>query len=378
MLELQTFFNPNFYIENNPEVTQGLILGNIQSPFEHFRQSGQFAGLDPTPLFDTDYYLKENPDVQAAVMAGQFTAIGHFIEFGQLEGRDPSPLFDTELYLEQHPGVQDKLVTDKLTGIEHYVKYGQFEGFPMPVPDRAGNTLNKANDFGLLDQTQTAFDFVGDADIRDIYRFELNTAEELKLTLDSMSGDADLRLVRDVGNDGAIDAGDIINISQKSGKSHESLSQLLQPGTYFAVVSQFEGDTTYKLSLSATRPDYLPSDNAGNTLTEARNIDILTGDRVFGDYVGPFDRDDFYSFNLERASNFNLTVNGLRADVDVSLLQDINGNGAIEDNEILSTSSEPGTNPETISGVLLRGNYFVRVSRFEGETNYSLTLSATN
>jgi len=79
-------------------------LGNIQSPFDRFRQSGQFAERDPTLLFDTDYYLKENPDVQAAVMAGQFTAIGHFREFGQLEGRNPSPLFDTELYLEQNPG----------------------------------------------------------------------------------------------------------------------------------------------------------------------------------------------------------------------------------------------------------------------------------
>jgi hypothetical protein len=64
-------------------------LGNIQSPFDRFRQSGQFAERDPTLLFDTDYYLKENPDVQAAVMAGQFTAMGHFGEFGQLEGRNP-------------------------------------------------------------------------------------------------------------------------------------------------------------------------------------------------------------------------------------------------------------------------------------------------
>lgn len=377
MLELQTFFNPNFYMETNPDVTQGLILGSIQTPFEHFQKFGQFAGSDPTPLFDTDYYLEENSDVREAVLAGRFTAIGHFIEFGQFEGRNFSPLFDSELYLEQNPRIRDEIAKDKLTGIEHYVRYGQSEGIPMPVPDRAGNALNQARDLGSVDGTQTAFDFVGNGDIRDIYRFEVNTAEEVKLTLDSLSADADLRLVRDAGNDGNIDGGDIINISQKSGKSRESLSQLLQPGTYYAVVSQFEGDTSYKLSLSAARPDFLPSDNAGNTLSEARQIDILTGTRVFGDFVGPFDRDDFYSFSLERASNFNLTVNNLRADVDVSLLQDINGNGVIEDNEILRTSSEPGTNPETISGVLLRGNYFVRVSRFEGDTNYILTLSAT-
>jgi|JI8StandDraft_1071087.scaffolds.fasta_scaffold05285_6 uncharacterized protein (DUF2141 family) len=377
MLTLETFFDPNFYLETNPDVATALMLGNIKSPLEQFQKSGQFAGLDPTPLFDTQFYLEENPDVQEAVKAGNITAIEHFIKFGQLEGRNPSPLFDTALYLEQNPYIEDAILKDELTGIEHYVKFGRVEGLSMPIPDHGGNTLNKAQDFGLLDGTKTATDFVGDTDIRDIYRFVLDTSKDFKLTLDKMKSDADLRLVKDVNNNGEIDPGEIINISQKSGNSKELLRQVLQAGTYFAIVSQFDGNTTYHMNLSATNPTGLPPDNAGNTLKTSRDIGTLAGPQTFTDFVGSFDPIDIYRFNVDVTSKFSLIVDSLTGDFNVNLNQDINGNGQIENDEVL-WSGTPGVTSQQIEGNLKPGTYFVAVTKSIGDTNYNIKLSATS
>ena len=47
-----------------------------------------------TKLFSSSWYLQQNPDVAAAVEAGDFTAEQHFELFGKDEGRAPGPLFN--------------------------------------------------------------------------------------------------------------------------------------------------------------------------------------------------------------------------------------------------------------------------------------------
>ncbi len=52
-------------------------------------------------LFDTDWYLAQNPDVAAAGI----DPLVHYLRHGAAEGRDPNPLFDTDWYLAQNPDV---------------------------------------------------------------------------------------------------------------------------------------------------------------------------------------------------------------------------------------------------------------------------------
>jgi 3-phytase/alkaline phosphatase D len=61
----------------------------ITTAFKHFTEAGQFEGRNPSPFFDTAFYLGRNPDVAAAVQNRQLSAIAHFIQFGQTEGRIP-------------------------------------------------------------------------------------------------------------------------------------------------------------------------------------------------------------------------------------------------------------------------------------------------
>lgn len=245
-------------------------------------------------------------------------------------------------------------------------------------PDRAGNSLNAANDLGVLSNTQTFSDFVGRVDPIDIYSFELDKAGDFSLRLDGLSADADVKLVEDRNDNGVIDLDEEIAVSEAFGTDSESIDlSALQPGKYFVEVLQFEGDTNYNLTLTASTLA-TPEDGAGNSLNEARDIGSLSGTQNFTDFVGAADLDDFYRFSLDANSNVTINLGTLSADADLRLIQDANNNGQIDAGETLEVSEAFGTDPEVIElRGLEAGNYFVEVLPYEGDTNYSLSLSAT-
>ena len=71
-------------------------------------------------LFDSDWYLNNNPDVRAC---GGDAAL-HYLQHGAWEGRQPSPLFDSSWYLDQNPDVR----LSGLNPLVHYLRFGIKEG----------------------------------------------------------------------------------------------------------------------------------------------------------------------------------------------------------------------------------------------------------
>jgi subtilisin family serine protease len=120
------------------------------------------------------------------------------------------------------------------------------------------------------------------------------------------------------------------------------------------------------------------SNQTDDTLATARNLGTLVGSRSFTDSVGGTDPLDLYRFDLDVSSNLNLFLNGLSADADLYLIQDLNSNGIVETNEVLGSSVRVGTAAETISfNGLAAGTYFAFVYPYQGTTNYNLGLSAS-
>ena len=70
-------------------------------------------------FFDSNYYLKENPDVAKA----KVNPIFHYLQFGWKEGRNPSPFFNTNDYISFRP---DILNTD-ICPLVHYELFGKKE-----------------------------------------------------------------------------------------------------------------------------------------------------------------------------------------------------------------------------------------------------------
>ncbi len=85
-----------------------------------YAATGWQRGLNPDALFDTRYYLANNPDVAAA----HVDPLTHYETYGWHEGRNPSPQFSTSKYLAAYADVRAAGVDPLL----HYVEYGQAEG----------------------------------------------------------------------------------------------------------------------------------------------------------------------------------------------------------------------------------------------------------
>jgi Bacterial pre-peptidase C-terminal domain len=104
-------------------------------------------------------------------------------------------------------------------------------------------------------------------------------------------------------------------------------------------------------------------------LAGARNLGVLNGSRSISDVVTSLDTNDYYRFQLNGTSNFNLSLSALTADADVQIL---NSAGTV-----ITSSQLSGTSAESISRSLGAGTYFVRVFPFSGaNTSYNLSLAA--
>lgn len=293
MLTLRTLFDSKFYLENNPDVAVQVARGTVSSPFDHYRKIGKFENRDPNALFDASYYLDTNTDVAVSAKLNGFSAADHFIRFGQFEVRSPNPLFDVNFYLTSNPDVQTAVQTNQFTAFEHYFKVGQVENRKPSVFFDPSFYLER-------------YPLIG----------------------------------------GAVSSGAV-----KSAIDH------------YIQFGQQEG-------LLSTLP--APADD----FSTAQSLGILTESLNANDFVGAAETTDIYSFILNTPSLFSATVDGLSADVDVELIQDLNGNGVVGLDDIIASSNNLGTASETIvsNGALPTGTYFVRVSQIQGDTNYDLRL----
>lgn len=71
-------------------------------------------------LFDSAYYLAQNPDIKAAGA----DPVLHYLQHGAAEGREPSLLFSGDLYQQLYPDV----ALSGLNPLVHFIRYGQPAG----------------------------------------------------------------------------------------------------------------------------------------------------------------------------------------------------------------------------------------------------------
>ena len=112
--------DPAYYAQQlGASIVPAGIAGQQQASWS-YDATGWRQGLNPDALFDTNYYLAQNPDVRAAGV----DPLKHYEAFGWREGRDPSLLFSTGKYLAANPDVRAAAALPLL----HYMQYGQYEG----------------------------------------------------------------------------------------------------------------------------------------------------------------------------------------------------------------------------------------------------------
>ena len=108
-------FDSDWYLHQNPDVANAGV-----NPLRHYLRRGAIEGRDPNPLFDSDWYLRQNPDVATT----RINPLVHYLRWGAVEGRKPNPFFDSDQYLQQNPD----LLKARANPLLDYLRRGTTKG----------------------------------------------------------------------------------------------------------------------------------------------------------------------------------------------------------------------------------------------------------
>ena len=110
------------------------------------------AVLLKSGLFDSDYYLRRNPDVAAAGV----DPVVHYLQCGASELRNPGPYFSTRWYVQRYPDV----AASGKNPLYHFIVYGYSERrLPRPPNPASFWATDPVSDLGIA---QPAFGPVAD------------------------------------------------------------------------------------------------------------------------------------------------------------------------------------------------------------------------
>jgi subtilisin family serine protease len=174
-----------------------------------------------------------------------------------------------------------------------------------------------------------------------------------------------------IGLTGNLTAADLIleEIAIAPGTSN-TLIKIRQSGAILGLVANASPQDLTNKFISATAV-------LGNQLSQSRDLGILNNSQTIVDSVSNAQPDDIYRFTLSVTSDFSLNLSGLSTNVDVALIKDLNGDNSIDFTDIIATSEQSNLSPESIElNVLKPGTYYIRVYQFQGNTNFTLNLSA--
>jgi glycosyltransferase involved in cell wall biosynthesis len=110
-LDPHPLFNTKYYIKNSDFLSQD----EFKNPLEYFLKVGWKKRHDPHWLFSTSKYLEINTDVFDALL----NPLEHYLESGEKEGRQPHALFDPLYYGRRNPSIS----SDKNL-LAHYLTVG--------------------------------------------------------------------------------------------------------------------------------------------------------------------------------------------------------------------------------------------------------------
>jgi glycosyltransferase involved in cell wall biosynthesis len=99
--------------------------------------SKQYEIIKRSNLFDSTYYLNNNPDVARSGI----DPLLHFVKYGGAEGRNPSPQFNNNFYLAENSDVREM----RMNPLIHYLQIGIKEGRKSSPEKLASTTREPRN-----------------------------------------------------------------------------------------------------------------------------------------------------------------------------------------------------------------------------------------
>jgi hypothetical protein len=133
----------------------------------------------------------------------------------------------------------------------NYTLQLDFAAIPATTTSNPGNDLGTALDVGVLSDTKSLTDFVGDTDGIDYYKFTLDKNLKLNWQIGNLADSVLVELIKDIDGDGGVDSNEILD--SEFANSDKNSENDLAAGDYFFRVSPSLSDnnTNYKLTISS-------------------------------------------------------------------------------------------------------------------------------
>jgi hypothetical protein len=178
-----------------------------------------------------------------------------------------------------------------------------------------------------------------------------------------------LTLFKDNDADGIIDSGDTLVRNAGIGTVRTLNSNLVE-GSYIARLTS-SLDTGYNFTIGRA------SSGAANPLAGKEiSLGTIAQDLRKSGSVNDKDTADNFAFTLDGNSSLDIGVRELgkqKGNVNIRVVQDLNGNGAVERNEIVAKGiSTLKGNLDTIAGLKEAGDYILQVCQSKGNTRFQV------
>lgn len=86
-----------------------------------------YNGVDYSLIYDFQYYLQQNPDVQSVFGDDDYAVLKHFVSYGMDEGRIAKSTFDVRSYKNAYEDLRNVFGDNWRKYYMHYINFGQYE-----------------------------------------------------------------------------------------------------------------------------------------------------------------------------------------------------------------------------------------------------------
>ena len=153
-LDYSSVFDADYYLNKYPDVNEW-ANGSKDKALDHFINYGMSEGRRGSEAFDVQSYYNEYPDLRAAFGTDLASYYSHYLMYGKKEGRhatgcsklkglvtraggvDYAPVYDPEYYLSRNGDVEKAFTKSTYGGVtmvddsavlRHFINYGMSEG----------------------------------------------------------------------------------------------------------------------------------------------------------------------------------------------------------------------------------------------------------
>lgn len=126
--DFDTIFDYEYYVFNNPKIRTAFGGGSVGDKIRaaaHFFTTGIKEGLQASPYFNIDDYMKQNPDVAQYYHNDRAMCFRHYCYQGFGEGRsaigtENATIFDPVFYADHYPDVKKLCGTNAVKLMQHF------------------------------------------------------------------------------------------------------------------------------------------------------------------------------------------------------------------------------------------------------------------